>query len=453
MTHSTANPLPSARKLAYQALYDVLEKDAYANLVLQHLLSQYPLKVEESHLLTELVYGVLRKYNYLLWVISKLSTIPVKKLHPSVRILLCVGLYQLMFLSRIPESAAVNESVKIAKKITHQGNVRFINALLRGYLRKKETIEIPPAEEDALLHDSLTYCQPEWLVRRWQKEWGREKAHEVFTAFGEASPMTIRVNTLKQSRDDLLAILSKEGIEASPISFLPQGISIQKGASTFFQKILKDGAAYVQSASSMVPAEVLAPKAGETVLDMCAAPGSKTTQMAEMMGNDGSIDAWDLYPHKISLIKKNAKKEGITIIHAGARDSSKPMAQVNEKYDKVLLDAPCSGLGVLGHKTEIRWRRSEESLAEFPPLQKALLDCAAAYVKKGGILVYSTCTLNREENEDRVKDFLESHTDFEAVDFTMEGLGASAGGMLTIWPDTVHSDGFFAAKLLKKEGN
>ncbi len=451
MTHSTANPAPSARKLAYQALYEVLENGAYANLALQHVLRQYAMKPEESHLLTELVYGVLRKYTYLLWVISKLSTIPVKKLHPSVRILLCLGLYQLMFLSRIPESAAVNESVKIAKKITHQGNVRFVNGLLRNYLRQKETLVIPSAEENPLLHDSLTYCQPEWLIQRWQKEWGREKTDRVLQAFNAAPQVTIRANRLKQSREELLARLEKEGIEATPISSLSEGIKIEKGASVFFEKFINDGSAYVQSFSSMIPAAVLAPVSGDTVLDMCAAPGSKTTQMAEMMGNEGSIDAWDLYPHKISLLKKNAKKEGITIIHAGARDAAKPMPQVAEKYDKVLLDAPCSGLGVLGHKVEIRHRRTEESLAEFPPLQKALLHCAASYVKKGGVLVYSTCTLNRAENEDMVSDFLAGHPDFVPVDFSLDGVASSEGGMMTIWPDQVDSDGFFVAKLRKKE--
>ncbi len=171
MTHSTAKPVPSARRLAYQALYDVLEKDAYSNIVLQRILAEYPLKAEEAHLLTELVYGVLRKYNHLLWIIGKLSTQKVKKLHPSVRILLCLSLYQLLFLTRIPESAAVNESVKIAKKVTHPGNVRFVNGVLRNFLRKKDSFRIPSRKEDALLHDALTYNQPRWLIEDWQNAW------------------------------------------------------------------------------------------------------------------------------------------------------------------------------------------------------------------------------------------------------------------------------------------
>lgn len=450
MTHSTAKPVLSARRLAYQALYDVLEKDAYSNIVLQRILAEYPLKAEEAHLLTELVYGVLRKYNHLFWIIGKLSTQKVTKLHPSVRILLCLSLYQLLFLTRIPESAAVNESVKIAKKVTHPGNVRFVNGVLRNFLRKKDSFRIPSRKEDALLHDALTYNQPRWLIEDWQNAWGVEKADAVFSAFNEIPSMTIRVNPLKQPVADFEKLLSEKGIEAAPIPFLPEGFTIKNGAHHFFGTFLKEGLAYVQSASSMVPAKVLSPKAGETVLDMCAAPGSKTTQMAEMMGNEGSIDAWDLYPHKIALIKKNAKKEGITIIHAGPRDATKPMPAVYEKYDKVLLDAPCSGLGVLSHKVEIRWRRTREDLQKFPPLQKALLEEATKYVKKGGTLVYSTCTLNSKENENIVSEFLRNHPEFTPIDFQLEGLGASEKGMLTIWPDQAQSDGFFVAKLKKQ---
>lgn len=452
MTHSNANPAPSARRLAYQALYDVLEKDAYANITLQSIMGKYALKKEESHLLTELVYGVLRKYNYLLWIISQMSKQPLKKLHPSVRILLCISLYQLLYLTRIPESAAVNESVKIAKKLTHQGNVRFINGLLRNYLRQKETIVIPSETENPLLHDELTYCLPSWLIQRWGKEWGRDKALAIFSALNETPCMTIRVNSLKTTKEDFMKQLADNGIEAEDIPGLREGLTIRKGASQFFTHLLSSGEAYVQSASSMVPVHVLEPKAGETVLDMCAAPGSKTTQMAEWMKNEGTIDAWDLYPHKISLIKKNAKKEGITIIHAGARDSSKPMPQVNGKYDKILLDAPCSGLGVLGHKAEIRWRRQEADLEAFPPLQQKLLTCAASYLKSGGTLVYSTCTLNRAENEDMIRWFLSEHPEFEPVDFTLSDTQTSEHGIMTLWPDEWDSDGFFVAKLKKVSG-
>lgn len=449
MKPSANKPAPSARRLAYQALYDILEKGAYGNLTIQQALKSYDLGEAETHLFTELVYGVLRRYNRLLWVISQLSSRPVKKLHPSVRILLCLGLYQLLYLTRIPESAAVNESVKIAKKVTHPGNAGFVNAILRNYIRRKEEIQLFPREENRILYDSLTWNEPEWLVSRWEKEWGEEKAGKVMEAMNRIPSLTVRMNTLKTDKEAFLGLLKEQGIEAEPVSWKKEAFHITKGAHHIW-KLLDQGYGYAQSLSSMVPADVLSPKPGERVLDMCAAPGSKTTQLAELMNNEGSIDAWDLYPHKIGLIKNNAKKLGITIIHAGARDSSKPFPALAGAYDRVLLDAPCSGLGVLSHKPEIRWRRGEEGLAEFPPLQEKLLQAAASYVKRGGTLVYSTCTLNREENEDRVTAFLAAHPDFHRRDFAIPNLGKSENGMITIWPDETGSDGFFIAKLVKE---
>lgn len=449
MTSSTVKPMPSARKLAYQALYEILEKKAYANLTLQHVLKEYPLNGPESRLLTELVYGILRRYNFLLWVISRLSTYSLKKMHPSVRILLCIGLYQLLYLSRIPASAAVNETVKIAKKITHRGNVGFINALLRSYLRQKEELKLFPREENPILYDSLYWNEPEWLVRWWEKDLGEEKAHRIFASFNETPRLAVRINTLKTGVKEFSRMLEEKGIQAEPVSWKKEALVITKGAHEIWS-LVDRGYAYVQSLSSMVPAEVLAPEKGDKVLDLCAAPGSKTTQMAERMENTGSIDAWDLYPHKITLIKNNAKKLGISIIHAGARDSSKPFPALNGTYDRVLLDAPCSGLGVLSHKPEIRWHRKEEDLKSFYPLQKELLSCAASYVKKSGILVYSTCTLNPAENEDRIRQFLEEHREFTPLDFTLGNGKQSEQGMMTIWPFDFSSDGFFIAKLKKE---
>ncbi len=199
----------------------------------------------------------------------------------------------------------------------------------------------------------------------------------------------------------------------------------------------------------MLPAEILAPEAGERVLDMCAAPGSKTTQMATRIGNEGRVTAWDLYPHKVKLLSENAKRLGLTNILAAVHDATKIDEKDVAAYDRVLLDAPCSGLGVLGRKVEIRWRRQEKDLAVFPPLQKKLLDAAAKAVKPGGILVYSTCTLERAENEAQVTDFLARHPDFEAVSFAA-GEKEAPDGMLTLWPDTDGCDGFFVAKMRKK---
>ncbi len=444
-----SKPNPSARKLAYQALYDILEKGAYANITLQHVFKTYSLIDEEAHLLTELTYGVLRRYNYLMWVISRFSKVKVKKLHPSVRILICLGLYQLIYLDRIPESAAVNECVKIAKKVTHKGNVGFINGILRNYIRNKEDVILPCREDDPVLCDSLHWNEPEWLIQWWQKEFGENLSARIFDAFNEIPQFIVRVNTLKISTEQLIEKLHSNDISAEKSHFIDDAIIITDGI-RFIWKVIDEGLGYVQSISSMIPARVLNPLPGERVLDMCAAPGSKTTQLAVLMKNKGSIDAWDLYPHKIALIKKNAEKQGISIIHAGARNSSLPFSALKECYDKVLLDAPCSGLGVLGHKLEIRWRRTPDSMSDFPPIQKKLLECAADYVKTGGVLVYSTCTLNPAENEDQILEFLKMHPDFHPADFVLTGCKNSENGMATLWPFEMNSDGFFIARLKKE---
>lgn len=438
------NNMPSARKLAYRGLWQIFEEEAYANLTIQHLLKTYPIENQDRRFLTELIYGVCRRYNRLIWVISKVSSRPVSKLDPKVRLLLCLGLYQIMELRSVPDSAAVNETVKIAKSVTHAGNVRFTNAVLRNYLRKQDEIKMPAADEDPLLYDSLLYNQPEWLVRKWSKAWGREKACAVFAAFNEIPSTDIRVNTLRTKRDALMERLAEAGAAPSPVSFCEEGLTLGDSLPFFKGPFLKEGCAYVQNRASMIPALILAPEAGDRVLDMCAAPGSKTTQIAAMMGDRGHIDAWDLYPHKIKIIDGNCRRLGIRSVHAKVQDSSKDVPEAHGIYDRVLLDAPCSGLGVIGRKTEMRWRRKEKDLALFPTLQRQLLDRAASYVKPGGVLVYSTCTLLSEENEDNAAWFLGAHPEFEAVPIALPGLSGESG-CLTLWPDIHKSDGFFAA--------
>lgn len=449
MTKWKAEPAPSARRAAYGALSDIFEKDAYANLTIQHLLARYAWRPEERRFLTELVYGVCRRYNYLLWLMGRLSARPVEKLDAPVRLLLCLGLYQLAFLDAVPDSAAVNETVKLAKKVTHAGSAGFINAILRNFIRRKDSLRIPSEEDNPVLHDALTYNEPEWLVRRWTAEWGRDKARAVFAALNRIPAVDIRCNRLKMDRDALLRELSDLGAAPEPINLCDDGIALGESGPFFRSGLIKDGLAYVQNRASMMPAVILAPKAGEAILDMCAAPGSKTTQIAALMGDRGRVDAWDIYPHKIRLIRDNCRRLGIHIVHSDVRDASVLHEDRMGQYDRVLLDAPCSGLGVLQRKTEMRWRRKEEDLSAFPPLQEQMLRCAASYVKPGGRIVYSTCTLNRAENEAVVETFLSAHPDFFLTPFSLPGADRSSG-LCTLWPDIHECDGFFAACLMRR---
>lgn len=449
MTKWKAEPAPSARRAAYGALFDIFEKEAYANLTIQHLLARYAWRPEERRFLTELVYGVCRRYNVLLWLIGRLSTRPVGKLDAPVRLLLCLGLYQLAFLDAVPDSAAVNETVKLAKKITHAGSAGFINAVLRNFIRRRDSLRILGEEADPILHDALTYNEPEWLVRRWTAEWGPDKARAVLAALNRIPAVDIRCNRLKTDRGSLMQRLSGLGAAPEPIALCADGITLGESGPFFRSGLLKEGLAYVQNRASMAPACILAPEAGETVLDMCAAPGSKTTQIAALMDDRGQVDAWDIYPHKIRLIWDNCRRMGIHIVRAEVRDASAFHEEKQGRYDRVLLDAPCSGLGVLGRKTEMRWRRKEEDLAAFPPLQKQMLHRAASYVKPGGRIVYSTCTLNGAENEAVVETFLAAHPDFVLTPFSLPGADGMQG-MCTLWPDIHESDGFFAACLTRR---
>lgn len=449
MTRWENNSPPSARELAYQGLHQIFEKDAYANLTLQQLLKRNACTPEDRRFLTELVYGVCRRYNYLLWIIEKLVHRPLNKIDPPIRLLLCLGLYQLIFLASVPDSAAVNETVKMAKKVTHAGGASLVNAVLRSYLRQKEQLALPQESDGTVLWDSLYYNEPEWLVRRWFREWGPDKARSVLAAFNEIAPVDIRCNTNKISTEALKAELDTLGCRTEPIPFYPEGLALGNPGPFFRSKWMKDGYAYIQNRASMVPACLLSPVKGERILDMCAAPGSKTTQVAGMMGDDGWIDAWDLYPHKIRLIQDNCRRLGLKSVHARVQDAAIAQPEAFGRYDRVLLDAPCSGLGVLRRKMELRWRRKESDLAVFPPMQKQLFHCASLYVRPGGTLVYSTCTLNREENEMVVQDFLSSHTDFAPVPFELPGIDGREG-WCTLWPDTMNSDGFFAAKLERR---
>ncbi len=395
MIASSTEKIKSARTLAFEALYEIFEKNAYANLTIQSILRWCPLKKEERHLLTELIYGVCRKYNYCLWLISLISDRPMSKIHPAVRILLALGIYQIVFLDRIPESAAVNETVKIAKKVTHIGNVKFINGVLRNFLRRRGSLTLPDRTSNRVFYESLIYNQPEWLIRFFEKEYGMGQSEKILKAFNTISDTCIRVNTLKIETDDIKKQLKLRNISVGDISYMPEALAIKAGTDILFSEFLQTGLIYIQTASSMIPAKVLGPDAGDHVLDMCAAPGSKTTHIAALMGNRGSIDAWDVYPHKL------------------------------------------------------RWRRKESDLSVFPPLQKQLIEQAAKYTKTGGVLVYSTCTLNPDENEHIINEFLSLHSEFAPEEFNFPVLGKSLNGMMTLYPDLVRSDGFFVAKLRK----
>ena len=296
----------------------------------------------------------------------------------------------------------------------------------------------------------MIYNQPIWLIQKWNKDYGINKTKEILQAFNLPENLFVRCNELKITTNDLIKIFDENKIEYSGVENFPNIFLIKNGVNLFKTDLLEKGYIFIQSISSIIPAYALDPKPYEKVLDMCAAPGSKTTQIAQLMDNKGSIDAWDLYPHKIKLIEENINRLGVKIVTPKLQDATKLLPTLTGQYDKVLLDAPCSGLGVLGHKPELRWRRTEETIESLISTQKDLLKCASTYVKKGGTLVYSTCTLNINENEKIVDWFLNQKKEFYLDSIAVNDIINSENGMLTLWPDTLKSDGFFIAKFKRR---
>lgn len=442
-----------ARELALDILLRIETEQAYSNLALNQVLRSHSLSRSDAALVTELVYGTIQRKNTLDFCISRYLSGRPDKLAPWVLQLLRLGFYQIAYLDRIPPHAAVNESVAIAGKRGHQGIKGLVNAVLRRALREPDRMripeELPPAEAMALAHS-----HPEWLVKRWIREFGEEKAKGICEANNVPPKPSIRVNRLRAEREAVLEELQKDGVSARLSELSRDGIVID-GGNPAEHPLFARGFFTIQDESSMLVADMLDPKPGMTVLDCCAAPGGKTTHLAERMSDQGTIRAYDLHPHKVGLIRQQAERLGLQSIRADAGDAADlPDRHGPESFDRILLDAPCTGFGVIRRKPDLKWAKRESDVAAICALQGKLLDAAAGLLKPGGILVYSTCTLEREENEEQVKRFLERHPEFvpdEAAAGRLPALSASFAepGLLRIFPQDYGTDGFFIAALRK----
>lgn len=435
----------TARELAFIILTEVLKENAYANIALRNCLNKYNLDERDGALCTEIVYGVLRRKNYLEWIINSFSKKPLKKLDPPIYIILLMGLYQLVYLTKIPDSAAVNESVELAKKYSHSGGAKFVNALLRNYLRNKDNLKLPDRNRHKTRHLALLYQQPEWFISFGLRNWGDEKTEALCRFYSENHMQTLRVNTIMSTLSEIKTAFEKEGVSVQE-TLLPEALSYEGNISHRIGKYLAQGCIYIQDIASMWVAHAVAPKKGEKILDICAAPGGKSTHLAALMENEGVIIAGDIYTHKIKLIEANAKRLKAKIVRPVLQDATQYRPEWEQYFDRVLVDAPCSGLGVLGKRPDMKWRREEASLVEFPILQKAILAQAKRYIRPGGYLVYSTCTLNPLENQLLVEKFLDNNTNFKPVLFKLPGIG-EVDGQITIWPPKYQTDGFYISVL------
>ncbi|MCQ2381059.1 MAG: 16S rRNA (cytosine(967)-C(5))-methyltransferase RsmB, partial [Acidaminococcaceae bacterium] len=402
----------NARGVAVKLVTAVMDDGAYTNIELNKCLRSSDFDDKDRRFLTELVYGTIKSCNILDWYLNKLVNCPIKKIEPLVLSILRVAVFQLLYLERVPAAAVVDEAVKLAKIFANPGAAQMVNGVLRNFLRKKNQFVLPDNVVDRM---ALTLWHPRFLVKKWLKYYGVEDTEKLCIFNNEPASLSIRVNTLQIARDALIQELKDNGVEAKKSTISADGIILEKHQNL---KNLYDrfgGKFYIQDESSMLVAELLAPEQGQKVLDLCAAPGGKTTHLAQLMQNKGEIIACDIYPHKLELIKNNAQQLGINIIKTQLNDATVLNTDFVDRFDAVLVDAPCSGLGVLRHRAEIRWRRTQENLKVFPPLQTAILKNAAQYVHKDGFLVYSTCTIEQSENHYIVTDFLQKHSNFHLI--------------------------------------
>lgn len=415
--------------------------EAYSNLLLDHVFSESDLSERDKAFAAALFYGVLERRLTLDYIIAKNSKIPFEKLDPAAVAILRAGLYQLLYMDSVPDSAAVNESVKLCKKLKCFSAQGFVNGMLRSFIRGGKKISYMGLEPEKRL--SVEYSCPEWLTAKLISEYGTEFAVKALKASVGRPPVYARVNTLKTTTEKLLAELAKHKIKAVPYPGLENCIKLEKPGDIEKCAPFRQGMFHVQDISSQLCCLTLRPVVNETVLDVCAAPGGKSFTLAELMGNNGRLYSMDLHDMRVGLIEDGAARLGIKILTAMQNDASKFNGQLPQA-DRVLCDVPCSGLGVIRRKPEIKFK-SPEDFAGLPEIQYQILETSARYVKPGGTLVYSTCTLSRAENDDVAKRFAAAHPEFLPIVQPVPYAGAAGEPMRTYCPDENGGDGFFTA--------
>ncbi|HHW32211.1 MAG TPA: 16S rRNA (cytosine(967)-C(5))-methyltransferase RsmB [Clostridiaceae bacterium] len=444
------------RETALKILDEINEKEAYSNISLNKHLSRKGLREIDHAFITELVYGTIKWQLTIDWIIEQFSNIKSKKLSHWILNILRLGVYQLLYMDRVPASAACSESVTLAKKYGHPGSVRYVNGVLRNIEREKDKIKYPEKDKDPVKYLEVKYSHPEWLVKMWLEYYGLDFTEALLKANNQIADFTIRVNTLKTTKEDLINELKANGLEVQPGRYAKQALSLIGPSSISKLEPFKKGLFQVQSESSILVGEILDPKPGEFIIDVCSAPGGKTTHIAEIMKDSGTVLARDIYEHKLELIKEAALRLGLNSIKTEIWDA----VNIDEKYikkaDKVLVDVPCTGLGIIRRKPDIKYSKIGKDIKGISELQLKILNASSHYVKPGGIIVYSTCTISPEENNKVVENFMKQREDFQLEDFSgmlpenLDRYGYKEG-YIQLYPNVHKTDGFFIAKFRRKQ--
>ena len=439
------------RSLALSTLLSAERQGRYINIATDSRINSADMTDSDRALFTSLVYGVTERRITLDYIIGEMASRGGSHIEPRVRGILRLGLYQLIYMDKIPVHAAVNETVSLCKS---KGERSFVNAILRNYQRDgAKRVVFPSEDEDMVGHLSIAYSFPEWICASLIRDYGYDNATAILDTFQSAPPSaTLRINTNKISVADYKALLDKSGIEYSGTAYT-DAIRLSEGAKISELVGFEDGLFFVQDEASQISTKILAPESDELIIDTCSCPGSKSFGAAIEMKNRGRIYSFDLHKNKLSLVEKSAMRLGINIIETREQDGKTPDALLFGCADRVICDVPCSGLGVMAKKPDIRYK-SEGDIEALAPLGLEILTQSAKYLKAGGVLLYSTCTLRREENEATVEKFLAANPDFSLCPFTVkskcEGMAdIESDGTLTLMPHIHNTDGFFIAKLIK----
>lgn len=451
-----AKPRDDARALALGVLARVEESGAYADLALHAALAKSRLDPRDRGFATELCYGTLRWRGRLDFVLAQVLSKPLARLEPRVLELLRLGAYQLLFCDRVPDVAAVSESVRLAHATGLGRASGLVNAALRRLARERDAIALPALADDPLAHLVHTLSFPRWLAERWIAAYGADEGAALASALNATPPRTLRANRLRTNRDALLDELRGRFPDAQPCRFAPDGLTLGRRGEPAADVAFRDGRMTVQDEASQLVVELLDPRPGERVLDACAAPGAKATAIAERVGDDGTVVALDRNAGRLGLVARDAERLGLAKLRTLVADASAASIDGldDAPFDRILVDAPCSGLGALRRNPDARWRVQPEAIVQLAAVQRSIVGAAAKRLRPGGTLVYSVCTLSPEENEDVVKWLLASAPELRCASKTdvPASLHALVGDDATLrcWPQHHDTDGFFAARLERR---
>jgi 16S rRNA (cytosine967-C5)-methyltransferase len=449
--HGTAhakNRLSPARRCAYRVLRRVSSEDAFADRAFTGESERYELTPRDRAFAQQLVYGTLQRRATLDYVLTALSARPVGSIDPPLRDTLRLGLFQLLYLGGVPDHAAVEQTVELAK-LERGGGHRFANAVMRRATREAQGL-VAELTADSPADAAVLHSHPEWLVRMWWDALGPDAALQLLERDNEAPESAVRANELVITRDELRELLAELEVESRPVEDLPEGLVLDTPFDVHGSLLFEAGALTPQSRASMLVARVLAPQPGETVLDLCAAPGVKSTHIAALMRGRGRLVAVERNAGRCDSLQSNCRRMGAHWVDVRCEDAAQFVGEHEGGYDRVLLDPPCSDLGTLQARPDARWRKEPDQVRALARIQEGLIESAARHVRPGGTLVYSTCTISPTENEEQVHNFLARHPDFEADDLAAgmpEFRHPRIPRFLQLLPHVQGTDGFFIARL------